>query len=473
VISEEVMQRRENLKRLLNPQSAVFIGGGGLLSVAIETTRSVGFRGDIWVVNPKGGEIAGLRCSTSLSELPGKPDAAFLAVRAERSVETLRELAAMGCGGAVCYAAGFSESGESDLQEELRAAAGDMAVVGPNCYGVINYLDGMALWPDYHGAERVEKGAAFISQSGNLTLILTMARRGVPISHAISAGNQAVLDASDYVDVLVDDPRVSAIGLYIEGLRDTAAFSRAAKRALERGVPLLAFKGGSSEIGAQMTLSHTGSAAGSASAYRELFERLGVVQVGSLTELFETLKLFCISGAFAGRRLGALTCSGADSVMLADLAEPLGVELPPLSEAQLADMRDYMAGFVNLSNPLDFNTQVWGRSEFEVRCFTSVMRGEQYDATALVHDYPNPERSDPAAWDEACNAFIEAHREVGRPAVLISNLGESLPADARARLCASGVTPLFGLPDGMAAVRHAGWYGERRRALLAADASDA
>jgi len=460
------MPRRENLKRLLNPQSMVFVGGRSL-SVAIETARSVGFRGDIWVVNPKGGEIAGLRCFTSLSELPGKPDAAFLAVRAERSVEALRELAAMGCAGAVCYAAGFAESGQADLQEELRAAGGDMAVVGPNCYGVINYLDGAALWPDYHGAERVEKGAAFISQSGNLTLILTMARRGLPISHAISAGNQAVLDASDYVDVLVDDPRVSAIGLYMEGLRDTAAFSRVAQRALQRGVPIVALKGGSSEIGGQMTLGHTGSPAGSDPEYRELFDRLGVVHVGSLTELIETLKLLCISGAFAGRRLGALTCSGADSVMLADLAAPLGIELPPLSEAQMADMRDYMAGFVNLTNPLDFNTQVWGRAELEVRCFTSVMRGDQYDATALVHDYPSPERSDPSAWDEACNSFIEAHRVADKPAVLISNVGETLPADARERLCASGVTPLGGLPDGMAAVRHAGWYGERRRALLA------
>ncbi|HEY5658869.1 MAG TPA: CoA-binding protein, partial [Myxococcota bacterium] len=193
---------------------------------------------------------------------------------------------------------------------------------------------------------------------------------------------------------------------------------------------------------------------------------LGVVRASSFTELLETLKLFCISGGLASRRLGVLTCSGADSVMLADLAAPLGVELPPLSEAQMADMREYMAGFVNLTNPLDFNTQVWGRSELEVRCFTSVMQGEQYDATALVHDYPLAERSDPAAWDGVCNSFIEAHRRVGKPAVLISNVGESLPRDARERLRASGVTPLAGLPDGMAAVRHAGWYGERRRALL-------
>jgi acyl-CoA synthetase (NDP forming) len=104
-------------------------------------------------------------------------------------------------------------------------------------------------------------------------------------------------------------------------------------------------------------------------------------------------------------------------------------ELPPLSEVQMADMNDYMAGFVNLTNPLDFNTQVWGRPELEVRCFTGVMQGDQYDATALVHDYPSPERSDPSAWEGVCNSFIEAHCAVRRPAVLISNVGETLPAE--------------------------------------------
>jgi len=461
------VSRRENIERLLNPRSIVFVGGQGL-HVAIKAARSIGYAGDLWVVNPKHAEIGGVATHASLADLPGTPDAAFLGVRAQLSIDALRELAGMGCAGAVCYAAGFGESGRPDLQRALREAAGDMAVVGPNCYGVLNYLDGVALWPDFHGGRRVERGAAVVSQSGNLSLILTMAARGLPIATVISTGNQAVLEASDYVDVLVDDPRVSAIGLYVEGLRDLPKFWRAALRALRRGTPIVALKAGASDIGQRMTLSHTSSLAGSDAMYQALFDQLGVVRVDSIPELIESLKLFCVSGPFEGRRLGVLTCSGADSAMMADRAAAVNVELPPLSEAQMADMREYMAEFVNLTNPLDFNTQVWGKHELEVRCFSSVMRGDQYDVTAIVHDYPAPECSDFAAWDGVCNSFIEAHRITQKPAVLLSNFGEMLPDKMLARLCENGVTPLGGLQEGTLAIQRAGWYGERRARLLAA-----
>jgi len=465
------MSNREKLQRLLKPRSIAFIGGE-VVRVAIETARAIGYEGAIHVINPKHAEIAGVATVASLAELPETPDAAYIAVRAERTIETVRELAAAGCGGAVCYAAGFAESGRSDLQEELRVAAGDMPVVGPNCYGLINYVDGAALWADFLGGERVEKGAAIISQSGNLSLLLTMADRGLPISYAVSTGNQAVLEASDYIDVLVDDPRVSAVGLYVEGLRDLPKFWRAAARALRRGTPIVAFKVGASELGHQMTLSHTSSLAGSDEMYQALFDQLGVVRVSSIPELMETLKMFAISGPLEGRRLGVLTCSGADSAMSADRAAALDIELPELNEEQISDMRTYMADFVNYSNPLDFNTQIWGRSEFEVRCFSSVMRGSQYDATAIVHDYPAPECSDFADWDSASNSFIEAHRLTGKPAAMISNFGERLPKEMRDHLCKSGVTPLGGMQEGMVALYSAGWYGERRRELLEDDNLD-
>jgi len=462
------MSRRENIERLLNPRSIALIGGQSL-DVAIKAARNIGYRGALRVVNPKYPQIGGIETYPSIADLPEAPEAAFVSVRAEATIEVVRELAQRGCAGAVCYAAGFAESGRRDLQDALREAAGEMAIVGPNCYGVLNYLDGVALWPDFHGGSRVERGAAMVSQSGNLSLILTMANRGLPISTVISTGNQAVLEASDYVDVLVDDPRITAIGLYVEGLRDLPKFWRAAVRALRRGTPIVALKSGASEIGHQMTLSHTSSLAGSDEMYQAMFDQLGVVRVRSIPELIETLKIFCISGPLEGRRLGVLTCSGADSAMMADRAAATDIALPPLSESQQADMREYMAEFVNLTNPLDFNTQVWGQPELERRCFASVMRGDQYDVTAIVHDYPAPECSDFAGWDGICNSFIDAHRDTGRPAVLISNFGHMLPATVRARLCENGVTPLGGLPEGMVAIHRAGWYGERRRNLLEAD----
>jgi acyl-CoA synthetase (NDP forming) len=459
---------RENIERLLNPQKVVFVGGRDL-SVPIEAARTIGYGGEIWVVNPKYPEIGGIATVASLAELPETPDAAYLAVRAELTIQLVAELRELGCAGAVCFAAGFAESGRSDLQDRLREAAGEMAVVGPNCYGVLNYIDRAALWADFHGGRSVDRGAAIISQSGNLSLILSMADRALPLSHLISNGNQAVLEASDFVDVLIDDPRVSAIGLYVEGLRDVPKFWRAAVRALRIGKPIVALKSGVSQVGSQMTLHHTGSSAGSDAFYQAMFDRLGVVRVRSIPEMLETLKVFCTSGPLAGNRLGVLTCSGADSAMTADRASELGFELPPLSRAQQSKLREYIADFVNLSNPFDFNLQIWGNPELAIRCFEDMLRGEQYDVVALIHDFPAAQYSDLANWESICNSFVEAHGNIDKPAVMISNFGKMVPEKTGERLRENGVTPLGSLQEGMAAVRHAAWYGMNRGPLLEAE----
>lgn len=462
------MGRRENIEQLLNPQKIVFVGGRDL-SIPIDAARTIGYGGEIWVVNPKHPEIGGVATAASIADLPGTPDAAYLAVRAELTVELIAELRESGCAGAVCFAAGFAESGRSDLQDRLREAAGDMAVVGPNCYGVLNYLDRAALWADFHGGRPVDRGAAIISQSGNLSLILTMADRSLPLSHLISNGNQAVLEASDFIDVLVDDPRVSAIGLYVEALSDIPRFWRAAVRALRAGKPIVALKSGVSEVGKQMTLNHTGSSAGSDAFYQVMFDRLGIARVRSMPEMLETLKVFCTSGALAGERLGVLTCSGADSAMVADRASELEFELPPLSSAQQSSLREYSADFVNLTNPFDFNTQIWGEPKLQVRCFEDMLRDEQYDAVALIHDFPAPQYSDLSSWESVCNSFIEAHRSIEKPAVMISNFGETVPDEMVERLCENRVTPLGSLQEGLAALRQAAWYGTRRPERLEAE----
>jgi len=461
------MGTRANIERLLNPRRIVFIGGRDL-AIPIRSARTIGFGGEIWVVNPKYPEIGGVATVASIADLPGTPDAAYLAVRADLTVDLIAELRAAGCAGAVCFAAGFAEAGRPDLQDALRAAAGEMAVVGPNCYGLLNYLDRCALWADFHGGKPVDRGAAIISQSGNLTLILTMADRALPLSHLISNGNQAVLEASDFIDVLVDDPRVSAIGLYIEGLRDVPKFWHAAVRALRNGKPIIALKSGVSEVGSQMTLHHTGSRAGSDRFYQAMFDRLGVVRVRSIPEMLETLKMFCTSGPLAGTRLGVLTCSGADSAMTADRATELGFELPPLSPDQQENLQEYIADFVNLTNPFDFNTQIWGKPELEVRCFEDMMRGEQYDVVALIHDFPAPQFSDLSSWECITRSFVTAHNNVGKPTVMISNFGKTVPEKIAAQLCENGVTPLGSIQDGLAAVRHAARYGMRRPQLLEA-----
>ena len=201
----------------------------------------------------------------------------------EATIDILKQLDARGGGGAICYAAGYTEVGGEGvaLHEEFTKAAGDLAVVGPNCYGLLNFIDGICLWPTGALGHQVETGCAIVMQSGNIALNLSRNDRSVPFAYVISSGNQAILNAADYVDALADDPKVTAIGLYLEGIKDVPAFSRAAAKALQRGKPLVALKAGNSELGAKFAMSHTGSLAGSDKMYDALFERLGIIRVHS------------------------------------------------------------------------------------------------------------------------------------------------------------------------------------------------
>ena len=419
-------QRRKNIARLLHPKSIAFVGGAAL-QVPIKSCEAIGFEGEIWAANPTREEIGGYACYPSVKALPAPPDAVFLSVRSTATPQALEELATIGAGGVVCYAAGFAEIGGDgkDLQKNLQASAGDMAVVGPNCYGILNYLDGAALWADVHGGAKLESGVAVVSQSGNIALNLTMAERSVPLAQVISVGNQAVLGVHDFIEALVDDPRITAIGLYIEGLNDIPAFSRAAEYALSRGKPIVAVKVGTSDTAAQLALSHTSSLAGSDDLYNALFQRLGVCRVPSLATFLETLKLFHVSGPLPGGRLGVLTCSGGDAALVADMADKQGLTIPPLTAAQEEDLKTRLNHFTSVANPLDYNTAIWGDGPGLNACFQTVMEGP-VDATVLVIDYPRGGSLKEEDWDTAVQALISAAKASDALGVVVASLPETL-----------------------------------------------
>ena len=455
------------LQRLLAPRSIVFIGGSNL-TLPIENTRNIGFDGEIWVVNPKYDQIAGVTCYPSVDALPGVPDAAFVAVNAELTIPAIQALRDKGCGGAVCYAAGFAEvGGEGEaLQAALIDAAGDMPLVGPNCYGLLSFNNGVALWPDRLFGKPVEKGVAIISQSGNIALTLTMHDRSLPLTHVISVGNQANMGIGDYIEPLLADERVSAIGFYIEGLKDIEGFSRAALKALQVGVPLVVLKAGTSELGTQLTLSHTSSLAGADDLYQAMFDRLGIMRVESLSELLETLKLAALTPAPQGDQVGVLTCSGGDSAMLADAIDHAGLPMPALSAQQCSDLKTWLPDFASLTNPLDYNTSIWGNQEACTEVFSTLMEGD-YQSTLLALDFPKAGAGTDFEWQVAVDAMIAANKRHGRTAAVISNLTELLPEDARQRLVAAGIAPLQGFRDGVAALANYVRFSQRCREVLA------
>jgi acyl-CoA synthetase (NDP forming) len=457
-------RRLKNLQRLLKPRHVAFIGGKNL-SLAISLSVKHGFGGKLWVVNPKYDEICGVKCYRSIADLPEPPDASFIGVNRELTIDVVRELDAAGAGGAVAYAAGFAEVGGEgvELQRRLVEAAGDLAVSGPNCYGLLNYLDGVYMFASGFGGERQERGIAFIGQSGNISLNLTINERSVPFAYMITCGNQAILEVADYVDALCEDPRVTAIGLYIEGLKDIPAFARACTKALDRGIPIVAIKAGRSELGAKLAMSHTSSLSGNDRLYDALFERLGIVRARTTDELLETLKLISAMRPWPGDRLAVFTCSGGESLLTADIAADEGIQLPPPSRAQHDSLRQQLPNFATIANPLDYNTSLWGHEDQLTRCF-STMLGETYDAGMLVLDFWEMDEEWIGSASIAIRALQVASQSTGRPAMLTSSLPESMPRRVRDRIRAADIVPLQGHYQALRA-----WALASRRARLASE----
>jgi acetyl-CoA synthetase len=443
------------LARLLRPRHiAVF--GGRFAAEVIRQSERIGFAGDIWPVNPGRGEIGGRRCFPDVAALPQAPDASFIAVPREATIEIVRTLAARGAGGAVCYASGFAEAGEEGgaLQQALVEAAGDLAVVGPNCYGILNYMDGATLWPDVHGGTRTGEGVAIVTQSGNIGISLTMQQRSLPLAYMISVGNQAVLTVADYIEALIADPRIKAIGMHMESVDDVERFSQVAVAAHGRRVPLVALKVGHSELGAKTALSHTSSLVGDDTRYDALFHRLHIARVQSLPELLESLKLLAVSGPLSGRRIASISCSGGEAALVADAAHSLGMDMPEFDARQEQQLRTILGPMVNVANPLDYHTFIWGKPDAQRECFSAVLAGEQ-DVTVKVLDYLSPELSDSRDWDRTVEVLIEAARTAAGRTVVISTLPENLPVQVRTKLLVSGVAPLQGLQEGMVALKAA------------------
>lgn len=457
-------EQRKNLGRLLNPRHAAFVGGRDA-AIAINESRRRGFRGEMWAVNPKRKDLAGVGCVASIGDLPESPDAVYLAIPAAAVRGAVEELSGMGAGGVVCFSAGFKESGNEESEAELVRAAGDMAVIGPNCYGFINYVGGAALWSFEHGGWSPGYGAAIVTQSGMFSSDITMSQRSLPMAYMVSAGNQAVLGLEDFLDHFAGDPAVRAIGLHIEGLRDVGKFHGAALKAAAEGIPVVALKTGSSDIGAGLTVSHTGSLSGTDELYGALFERTGVIAVDSPSQFLETLKLLCVAGAPGGGKVAGFTCSGGGATMLADHAERIGLAFPPVGKSDGKALAKLLPDIATVSNPLDYTTPIWGQPEKTRPVFSRAMEAMDADVAVLVQDYPAPGLDDSKVYyQNDAGAFADAAAELGLPAAICATIPENLDRETRRHLIERGVAPMQGIHECLNAFRDAvGWAGARSR----------
>jgi Acyl-CoA synthetase (NDP forming) len=290
-------------------------------------------------------------------------------------------------GGVVCYASGFAEAGEAGrkMQDKLIKASGDMALLGPNCYGLLDYLHNSALWPVAHGGKQVEKGVAILTQSGNFAYNLSMIDRSLPTAYLISVGNEASLDMADLIEALLDEPRVTAIGLHMEGLNNVNSFAKAAIKALKKGVPIIAMKTCTSSIGVELAIGHTSSLAGTDGLYDALFERLGIIRVSGPVSFMETMKVVSCGQLPKGSKVAALACSGGDAALIADYSEINNLQLPQLNQKQKEKFKTVLPEFANIANPLDFTTVIWG-NESALRTCAETMLNSDVDFGFLILD---------------------------------------------------------------------------------------
>ncbi|MGB3501764.1 MAG: acetate--CoA ligase family protein [Mesorhizobium sp.] len=463
-----------DLSRLLRPKSIAIVGGGFFAPNVVRQCVKMGFTGGIWPVHPTKDEVAGVKAYRSLADLPSAPDATFIGVNRNLTVDVVRELRERRAGGAVCFAAGFRETGAYDadgtkLQDALVEAAGDMPVIGPNCYGLINYADGALLWPDQHGGKRLEpgmRGAAIITQSSNIACNLTMQARGLPVAYLMTAGNQAQTGLSEMALGLIEDERVSCLGLHIEGFDSAAGFERLAARARELRKPIVAMKVGKSEQARAATISHTASLAGSDAASAAFLKRLGIARVETIPSFLETLKLFHGIGPLEGGTLSSMSCSGGEASVMADSAQGRSVGFPALEADHIGRVQAALGPLVAVANPLDYNTYIWNNEPAMTAAFGAMVSGG-FDLNMLVLDFPRTDRCSDADWWPTVNAFEAALKSNAAQGAVVASMSENLSESHAEELFARGIVPLLGIAEAMDATEAALFVGKAWESAMA------
>ncbi|HEY4141186.1 MAG TPA: acetate--CoA ligase family protein [Pseudolabrys sp.] len=382
------------LGKLLRPRSVAIVGAsadeGKLTGRPLLYLEKYGFTGAIYLVNPRYQTIGRHRCYPEITALPEPPDVAIVLLGGSRVTDTIKQLAAIGTDAAIVLASGFGESGPEGRarQDELKRAAGTMRILGPNTIGLVNVSEQIVLSASNAlvSDEILAGNIALVSQSGGIlgSLLSRAQAAGIGFSKLIATGNECDLEVADFVDELVDDPATKVIALYLEGLRKPKAFQAAVLRAHAAGKPVVAFKVGRSESGAQSAVSHTGALAGSDAAYDALFRQFGVIRAERYSDLLDIPMMLSRNRTLKGSRLAIITSTGGSASLLADAAGVAGFETPAPDEPTATKLKALaIEGAALDRNPIDV-TLAGVKSDTFRTVLDAVVASPIYDAIAVV-----------------------------------------------------------------------------------------
>ena len=442
--------------RLLRPRSVAIVGAsatpGALGSTVLANLDRQGFAGEIHLINPKRPMIGMRQALGGIAELPENVDVAVLAIPRAAVLDSVRSLAARGVGSAIIFSAGFAEGGEEGLAEQREIAriadAHGMVIEGPNCLGLVNYVDMIPLTfvetPSAPLAGRT--GVAIVSQSGAMAAVLagTLFSRGIGMSYSISTGNEAASGVEDYVDYLIGDANTGVITMIVEQFRQPQRFLALARKARAAGKPIVLLHPGKSSAARESAATHTGAMAGDHALMRVKVERAGVLVADTLEELGDIADIIATSGAVPSGGAAVLTESGAFKALTLDLCEEVGLPLPIVNDGNAPALRAAIPPFVPVSNPVDLTAQALVDPDLYRRALAALLDDDRFGSVIFVII-----QTDKATCDLKFPPIIDAIRTLkpNKPVVFAGmDDGAPVPPEHVAALRALNV-PYFPTPD--------------------------
>ena len=388
------MKRVQGLERLFSPSSLAIIGaskneqkGGGLF---LKSLINSGFKGRLYPVNPRESEIMGLRCYSSVLDIPGEIDLAYLTVPAEVVPQVMAECSQNGVRFAVVHSAGFSELGTEgkELEEEMLrfARQGGIRIIGPNCMGLYCPKAGINTIAPRCALEKEAGPVGFVGQSGWVTENVTLigCERGLRFSKVVSIGNQSDLTIEDFLEYFASDTDTKVIALYIEGIKRGREFLQLARQ-ISKKKPIIVWKAGRSEVGIGAAASHTGSLAGNKVVFDTALTQGGIATARNLDELIDLTVGFTCPVLPKGNKVGLLVEAGGGAVAGADATEALGLEIPTLSGETQKELVDVLRGvippFSSPRNPVDL---IWAPVDNAADIYLECIRIMLKDIDAVV-----------------------------------------------------------------------------------------
>jgi acyl-CoA synthetase (NDP forming) len=449
------------LDKLMKPKSIAVVGVSdrpeAIGTRVWNNLKKMGFAGAMYPVNPRYPKFDDATCYPSLSALPERVDAAFLAVPATAGPDLVEEAGSCGIPALFTNANGYADGDEAGvaLQRRMEAAAAKhgIAICGPNNLGMMNVHDRVAMWSPRYMKVAEPGPIGVISQSGSIALILSEDERDLGFAYLVTAGNEAVVNVADYMAEMVRDDRVNVILLFLETIRNPKAFREAAMEAARRGKRIVALKLGTSAEGRALVQAHTGSLAGEDRLYDAFFKALGIIRVRDLDEMLETAVILSKNPtALPSGKNVVVTLSGGEAALIADLGSDLGLKFPKLSAETLARLRPAFPPYSGINNPVD----AWGLG-FNAERFGIVLHAlladPEINMISFSVDAPGRGGGDVPYACVMANACVEAKTDK-RMAFFNNTSGSGVNAEVRAILDKGDIPYLSGLRPALAAIRN-------------------